>query len=140
VGVHVIRTITVVSAFLLATNSIVHAEDRASSLVNLGLKPYQWGFERQQMYGVDMNMSPREYEEIYSRNRRFARKALMSYSKDALESIGMPEQGVNLMGTALGLVINGPRLDLNKSKTLALEFRDAGDPERALYLGVDLDW
>jgi hypothetical protein len=92
------------------------------------------------MYGVDMNMSPREYEEIYSRNRRFARKALMSYSKDALESIGMPEQGVNLMGTALGLVINGPRLDLNKSKTLALEFRDAGDPERALYLGVDLDW
>jgi hypothetical protein len=136
----VIRTITVVSAFLLATSSIVHAEDRESSLVNLGLKPYQWGFERQQMYGVDMNMSPREYEEIYSRNRRFVRKALMSYSKDTLESIGMPEQGVNLMGTALGLVINGPRLDLNKSKTLALEFRDAGDPERALYLGVDLDW
>jgi hypothetical protein len=140
VGVHVIRTITIVSTFLLATSSIVHAEDRESSYVNLGVKPYQWGFKRQQMYGVDMNMSPREYEEISGRNRRFVRDSLMFYSKNSLESIGMPEQGVNLMGTALGMVINGPKLNLNKSKTLALEFRDAGDPERALYLGVDLDW
>ena len=135
-----IRIITVVSAFLLATSSIVHAEDRESSLVNLGLKPYQWGFKRQHLHTVDMNMSSEEYEENYSRNRRFMRNSLVSYSKDALESIGMPEQGINLMGTALGLVINGPRLNLNKSKTLALEFRDVGDPERALYLGVDLDW
>ena len=87
-----------------------------------------------------MKMSPREYEEKSSRNRKYVRNTMMSYSKDALESIGIPEQGVNLMGTALGLVINGPKLNLNESKTLALEFRDAGNPERALYLGVNLDW
>lgn len=135
-----IRTITVVSTFLLATSSILHAEDRGSSLVNLGLKPHQWGFKRQDLHRVDRNMSAQKYEETYSRNRRFVRNALMSYSTGALESIGIPEQGVNLMGTALGLVINGPKLNLNESKTLALEFRDAGNPERALYLGVNLDW
>jgi len=136
----VIRTITVVSAFLLATSSIVHAEDRASSLFNPGVMPHQWGFKRQHLHKVDMKMSPREYEEKSSRNRKYVRNTMMSYSKDALESIGIPEQGVNLMGTALGLVINGPKLNLNESKTLALEFRDAGNPERALYLGVNLDW
>jgi hypothetical protein len=136
----VIRTITVVSAFFLATSSIVHAEDRESSLVNLGIKPYQWGFKNQQMRKVDLNMSPQEYEEISGRNRRFVRNSLMSYSKNALESIGMPEQGVNLMGTALGLVVNGPRLDLNESKTLALKFNDAGSPQRSLFFEVNLDW
>jgi hypothetical protein len=65
---------------------------------------------------------------------------MMSYSRDALESIGIPRQGVNLMGTALGLVINGARLDLNKSKTLALEFKDVGNQERTLFFGVNLDW
>jgi hypothetical protein len=87
-----------------------------------------------------MNMSPREYEEINGRNRRFVSNTLMFYSKDALESIGMPEQGINLMGMALGSVINGPRLDLNKSKTLALEFNDVGNPGRTLYFGANLDW
>lgn len=135
-----IRTITVVSAFFLTTSSIVNAEDRESSLVNLGLKPYQWGFKNQQMRRVDLNMSPREYEEISGRNRRFVRNSLMSYSKNALESIGMPEQGINLMGTALGLVVNGPGLDLNESKTLALKFKDAGSPQRSLFFEVNLDW
>lgn len=135
-----IRTITVVSAFFLATSSIVNAENRESSLVNLGLKPYQWGFKNQQMRRVDLNMSPREYEEISGRNRRFVRNSLMSYSKNALESIGMPEQGINLMGTALGLVVNGPGLDLNESKTLALKFKDAGSPQRSLFFEVNLDW
>ncbi len=87
-----------------------------------------------------MNMSLQEYEEKYDRNRRFVRNTLMYSSKDALESIGMSEQGINLMGAALGMVIDGPRLDLNKSKTLALEFKDVGNPRRALFFGVDLDW
>ena len=131
-----IRTITVVSAFLLTTSSIAHAEDRESSLPNLGFKPYQY----QHWHGVDMNISLQEYEEIYSHNRRFALKTLRSYTKASLESVGIPEQGYNLMGAAIGLVINGPRLDLNKSKTLALEFDDVDKPERTLYFRVNLDW
>jgi hypothetical protein len=136
----VIRTITIVSAFLLAASTIAHAEDRESSLLNLGFKPYQWEFKQQHLRRIDIDITPQEYEWVYSGNRRFVRNNLKSYSRDALESIGIPEQGVNLMGAALGLVIQGARLDLNKSKTLALEFKDVSNQERTLYFGVNLDW
>ena len=128
-----IRTITVVLVFLLATSSIVHAEDRESSLLNRGYK-------HQQFQRADMNMSPREYEETYSRNRRFVSNTLGSYSKHTLGLIGIPEQGVNVMGAALGMVINGARLNLNKSKTLALELKDVSDSDRTLFFGVNLNW
>lgn len=133
-----IRTITVVSAFLLATSSIVQAEDRESSLVNL--KPYQWEFKRQHLQAVDMDMSPREYAERSSRNRNFVGNTLMTYSKGALESIAIPEQALDYMGAAMGVAIFGQRLNLNKSETLALEFKDVGNPERTLYFGANLDW
>ena len=85
-------------------------------------------------------MSTREYEETYSRNRRFVGDPLGSYSKPTLGFIGTPRQSVNLMGAALGMVINGARLNLNKSKTLALELKDVSDSDRTLYFGVNLDW
>jgi hypothetical protein len=44
------------------------------------------------------------------------------------------------MGVALGLAFSDPKLNLNKSKTLALEIKDAGDSDRSFYLGVNLDW
>ena len=128
-----IRTIMFVSTFLLATSSIVLAEDRESALLN-------WGYEHQHFQRADMNMSMQEYEATYSRNRRFVGNNLESYSKHALGLIGIPEQGVNLMGAALGMAINGARLNLNKSKTLGLELKDAGNSDRSLYFGIKLDW
>jgi len=129
------RTITVVLAFLLATSSIAHAEDREFSLPNLGFKPYEY------QHSIDMNMSLQEYEEIYSRNQKVVLKNLVSHSENALELIGIPEQSINLMGAALGLAFGDPRLNLNKSKTLTLELKDVTDSERAsLYFGVNLDW
>ena len=128
-----IRTITVVSVFLLATSLIVHAEDRESALLN-------WGYKHQHFQRADMNMSTREYEETYRRNRSFVGNTLGSYSIHTLGLIGIPEQGVNVMGAALGMVISGARLNLNKSKTLALELKDVSDSDRTLYFGVNLDW
>ena len=128
-----IRTTTIVSAFLLTTSSITHAEDRESSLPNLGL-------EQQYLQGTYMNMSLQEYEGIYGHNQRFVLKNLRSYSENVLESAGIPEQGINLMGAALGLVFNDPRLNLNKSKTLSLEIKDVRDSDRSFYFGVNLDW
>lgn len=63
-----------------------------------------------------------------------------SYSKNAFGLIGIPEQGVNLMGAAHGVAINGARLNLNKSKTLGLELKDVGNSDRTLYFGVNLNW
>ena len=128
-----IRTITVVLVFLLATSSIGHAEDRESSLLNRGYKYQQ--FQR-----PDMNMPTREYEETYSRSRIFVNDTLSSNSKHAPGSSGIHEHSVNLIVDALGMVINGARLNLNKSKTLALELKDVSDSDRTLYFGVNLDW
>ena len=128
-----IRAITVVSVILLATSSIVHAEDGESALLN-------WGYKQQHFQRADMNMSTREYEETYRRNRSFVGNTLGSYSIHTLGLIGIPEQGANVMGAALGMVINGARLNLNKSKTLALELKDVSDSDRTLYFGVNLDW
>ena len=128
-----IRAITVVSVILLAASSIVHAEDGESALLN-------WGYKQQHFQRADMNMSTREYEETYRRNRSFVGNTLGSYSLHTLGLIGIPEQGVNVMGAALGMVINGARLNLNKSKTLALELKDVSDSDRTLYFGVNLDW
>ena len=128
-----IRTITIASAILLTAISIVHAADREIALPNLGSK---------HMYfqGIDMNTSPREYQETYNRNRRIVSKSLRSYSINALEVTGIPRQGILLMGAAYDLATDGARLDLNKSKTLALELNDVGNSERAMYLRVNLDW
>ena len=128
-----IRTTTIASAILLLAISIVHAADRENSLPNLGS-------EQQYFHWVDMNTSPQEYEAMYNRNRRIVRERLRFYSKNALELTGIPGQGIVLMGAAYDLATNGPRLDLNKSKTLALEFNDMGNSERTLYFRVHLDW
>ena len=128
-----IRTITVVLVFLLATSSIGHAEDRESSLLNRGYKYQQ--FQR-----PDMNMPTREYEETYSRSRIFVNDTLSSNSKHAPGLSGIHEHSVNLIVDALGMVINGARLNLNKSKTLALELKDVSDSDRTIYFGVNLDW
>jgi hypothetical protein len=114
--------------------SIVHAEDRSDSLLNLG-------FNEPRFQMLDMNISPHEYEEIYSHNQKFVLKNLVSYSENALKLIGISEQNINLMGAALGFAFGDPRLNLNKSKTLTLELKDMTDSERAsLYFGVNLDW
>jgi hypothetical protein len=128
------RTTTIVSAFLLATSSLAHAEDRESALPDLGPKSHEY------QHSVDMTMSLHEYEGMYSRNQRVVLKNLRSYSENALESIGIPERGIHLMGVALGLAFSDPKLSLNKSKTLTLKIKDAEDSNRRFYLGIDLDW
>jgi hypothetical protein len=127
------RTITIASALVLVTSSIVHAEDRESALLNLGYK-------HQNFQMVDMDMSNQKYEETYSENRRLVTSTLGSYSKHALELIGIPEQGVNFMGAAVGMAITGTRLKINKSMTLGLKLKDAGDADRTFYFGINLKW
>ena len=129
-----IRTITIISAFLLATSSLTHAEDRESALPDFGLKSYDY------QHSIDMSMSLQEYEGMYNRNQKVVLKNLVSYSENTLQSIGISEQGINLMGAALGLAFSDPRLNLNKSETLTLEIKDARDSDRSLFLGIKLDW
>ncbi|MCG6899290.1 MAG: hypothetical protein LJE75_04735 [Gammaproteobacteria bacterium] len=136
-----IRTITVVSVFLLTTGSVAYAGDNDPSFRDPGSRPGELEFQPPYFHRVDMNVSPREYEETYRHNRKMVSKTLRSYSKSVLRKIGIPEQGGYLMGAALGLAINHESgLDLNKSKTLALEFKDVDKSDRSLYFKFKLDW
>jgi hypothetical protein len=131
-----IRTITVISAFLLTTGSTIHAEDRGQALPTLGFNPDLY----QPLYTVDLNMSPQEYEERYRHNLGIVQKNLRLYSRNLLEQTGMPERGISLLGAAAELAVNGPRLDMEINRRLSLELKDVDIAEHALYLELNLDW
>jgi len=135
------RIITIVSAVLLSTSSIVHAEDSGDFLLDNGVEPNQWGSKQQQWHRVDVNMPAHEYESVASQNQRIVKNALRSYSNDMLQLVGISERGASLIGaTASGLATRGARLSLNRSETIILEFKDVDDSTRSLYFGVSMDW
>ena len=139
--VFMIRAITLVSACLLATGLTAHAGEGNNSLLDLGVKSNESGYQPQSFHRVDTNLSPRQYKEIYNHNQEVVRDTLRSYSHNVLKKIGSPEEGGHLMGAALGLVVNDRvGLDLNKSKTLALELEDVDKADRSLYFRIKLDW
>jgi len=112
------------------TCSIVHADDRE---VHLGL-------EQEYFHHIDPHMSLQEYEGISKRNRRYVLNNLRSYSENTLETLGMPETGIKVLGAALDFALDGSRLNLYKSKVLSLRLKDVKDSDRALYLDVGFDW
>jgi hypothetical protein len=134
-----IRTIIIAAAMLL-THPAAHAQDNSEPLPDTGPELYQWEFRQQQLQGVDINAATREYEVLTRRNRKILKNTLSSYTSNTLKSIGMPELGISLVGNAVGLLTQGVRLNLDESRTLALELRDVNDSERTLYFGVTLDW
>jgi len=115
---------------ILMTCSIVHADDREVQL----------GLEQEYFHHVDPNMSRQEYEGISKRNRRYVLNNLRSYSENTLETIGMPETGIKVLGAALDFALDGSRLNLYKSKVLCLRLKDVKDSDRALYFDVGFDW
>ena len=133
--------ITLLSAFLLMAVSMAHAEDYDSALFELGIRASDFEHQNQTFHRVDTNLSPRDYKEIYSHNQGVVRDTLRSYSNNVLKMIGIPEEGGYVMGAALGLVVNDRLgLDLNKSKTLALELDDVDKADRSLYFRIKFDW
>ena len=134
-----IRSIIITAAMLL-THPAVHAQDNSGTISGTGPESHQWGFRQQQLQGVDMNATHDEYETLTKRNQKILENTLRSYSNNTLKSIGMPEQGVAFVGSAVGLLTHGMKLNLNESNTLALELKDVNDSEPTLYFGVTLDW
>ena len=128
-----IRTLFFIPAFLLAMNSTLYAEGGQPYLLDLE-------FKQQTLSSIDDNSSLQDDEKTYRRNQRYLRNALTSYSKETLRSMGLSEQSVDLMGATLGLAIHGAKLNLNESKTLAIEFKDVVTHDPALYFGYNLAW
>ena len=121
------------TAFFLVTSTAVWARDASTFHPERAVEKHHWR-------NVDTTMSADEYETAYRHNQRMVRDTLKSYSKEALASFGVPEAGVELMGAAVGMAVRDARFHLNESKTLALELKDVADDNRALFLGIKMDW
>jgi hypothetical protein len=128
-----IRTLFILPAFLLAVNSALYADDGQPFSLELE-------FKQQALYGIDANMSLQDNEKTYRRNQRYLRDAIRSYSKQTLRSFGLPDQTVNLIGATIGFVSKGAKLNLNESKTLAIEFKDVITHDPAVYFGYNFTW
>jgi hypothetical protein len=123
----------IISALLLLVSSALNAEERGALLLNLSQG-------QEYLRSTDSSQSLQEYEQIATHNRKFVLRNLASYSEKALEMMGISEEGIDLMGTALGIAFTNSKLHLNKSKSLVLQIKDATDSERTLQLGIELQW
>ena len=117
---------------LLLSSSLVQAEEkRADAGDRAG---YGW-----QSFSADM--SPSEYKYAVRANHKQVRKFVKSYSSEALSSAGVPEAGIAFLGAAAGLAVDGDaRLPINDSKTLAFQFDNVVDNERALLFTFKKSW
>jgi hypothetical protein len=127
------RTSGWILALLLAVSNTAYAEDRDTLLINIGTERDQW-------QPVNPQMTPEDYRDISRNNLRLTGRALTTYSQERLTSLSMPEMGINLLGTAVGLATSTARFHVNKSKTMAVEFENLAKEKRALMFRVKLDW
>ncbi len=97
--------------------------------------------DRTQWQAYSANMSDREYRNIYKHNQKRIRKYVTAYSRNTLLAMGVPEYGIKVIGVAAGLAANrNATLYLNKSRFLALEFKDVINDNRAMFLGFKMHW
>lgn len=117
----------------LTASNMAYAQDRDTQLVNM------WT-ERDQWQQVDPQMTAEDYREVSRNNYRLARRALTAYSYETLNSLSVPEMGVNLLGAAVGMAASTASFHVNKSKTMAVEFENLAEEKRALVFKVKINW
>jgi hypothetical protein len=101
--------------------------------------------DRSRWQSLNDRMSEHEYKEACKDNQRIVRKFIKSRSMTMMDSVGIPETGSRLLGAAAGMAANlvtnkDMKLNLNESRTMALEFRDPAGNDNSLMLRFKLDW
>lgn len=89
---------------------------------------------------VAHDMSPQEYSDSSRQNLRLIRKTAREYILQASAAAGLPKQGVELTGAALGLIVEGAKINLNESKTMAVRLDQVADDDRAISIRFKLEW
>ena len=130
-----VRISTTISVLALLASAQLHAEDAVFSVGKSAIdRPAHW-----QTFSA--GMSDQQYRNAYRNNQHRIGKFLKSYSENTLLSIGIPKAGVKALGVAAGLAANrDATLYLNKSRILALQFKDVVNDNRAMFIGVKMDW
>jgi len=127
------HTTGIVLVLLLAGSPAVWAENRESPAD---------GHENQQSpwRSIDKDMSPSEYRMACRQNKRLVVGYMEFHSKRALASTGISERAIGVVGTAALLPLRDTRFSLNSSKTMAVEFHDVMNGDRALFLEFKRQW
>ena len=130
-----IRISTTISVLALLASAQLHAEDAVFSVGKSAIdRPDHW-----QTFSA--GMSDQQYRNTYRDNQHRIGKFLKSYSENTLLSVGIPKTGVKVLGVAAGLAANrDATLYLNKSKILALQFKDVVNDNRTMFIGIKMDW
>lgn len=125
---------TLLSVVLLVTSAAVGAQQPGADNASAAPDSVSW-------HAVSTAMSQEEYTQVYRENRRFLRNLAKSGARATLVSLGVSKNIVGVLGTAAALALDDDaKLKLNRSKTLALEFTDMADEERAVLIGYTLHW
>jgi hypothetical protein len=122
-----------VLALLLAGSPAVGADYRESPASGSESQQSPWRT-------IDAGMSPADYRQAYRQNQRLVVDFVEFHSKRALASTGISERAIGLVGTAALLPLRNTRFHLNSSKTMAVEFQDVTDNDRALLLEFKRKW
>ena len=102
--------------------------------------PQLYETQQSQWRSVDKEMSRQEYKNVYRYNRRVLMNSVSTYLEQQFTSLGVPEMGVSLAAKTIGFAVSGAKINLNESKTMALEVRDVTHEDRGVYFKVKLDW
>jgi hypothetical protein len=131
----IIRRSATISALALLASAQLHAEEVTFSFGESTIdRPHEW-----QTFST--GMSDQQYRSVYRHNKHRISRFVKSYSKNALLSMGIPKTGIKVLGVAAGLAANrDATLYLNKSKILALQFKDVVNDDRTMFLGLKMDW
>lgn len=89
---------------------------------------------------VNAQMAPGKYGKAIRHNQRIIQRAARDYVEGGLVSMGIPKQAVAITGATIGFLMRGGRLNLNESKTVALEVREVTDRSRTMLLRFKLGW
>lgn len=133
-----LSTVILAAGVMAVATASAHAESSGFGSNQTNTDKFQWR-------EVAGEFSPSEYRTTYRHNMRVIRSTVVSYSKDAMKSMGMPESARKLVGGAAGaaaslLTNRDLKFRLNDKKTFALEVQDPIDNNRALFLNYKLKW
>lgn len=127
-------TTCIVTALLLAGSSTADAENWNPEPAGPDTKRVeQWRI-------VSPDMSPNEFRDATRHNQRLVGDTLRTYSENVFTSIGLSKKNINYMGAAIGLAVHDAKFHLDDRKMLALELKDVTDGDRAVFLGINVDW
>ena len=128
------KLLSTVATLVLFSVTGAHAESPQIGIPGL------YDAERLEWKHVDEYMSTRQYREASRHNRKLFREAARRALVNTLTSYGIPRQGVEITGAAVGLAVKGVKLNLNDSKTLTMEVKDVVNEGRGISLNLNLDW